>query len=185
MWRVVIEKCVTLVWLKQFSFGHCVACCHWKVCNISLTKTVHLWSLCGVLLLIGCIVPTLPSIFPENTRRWTSVDLMLAQSRRRWAIIKSTFAQCLVFAGFSCPPLPYSGNQSHTTRRGRASCSLWYAPVANVCDLLLFLDENRVIFDFRHFLKGHFPGWRFVHSIVFPLWRISYDLTQKIIHCPQ
>ena len=24
--------------------------------------------------------------------------------------------------------------QSHTTRRGRASCSLWYARVANVCD---------------------------------------------------
>ena len=39
----------------------------------------------------------------------------------------------------------YSGSQSHTTRRGRALCSLWYAPAANVCDLLLFL-------------KGHFPG---------------------------
>ena len=46
---------------------------------------------------------------------------------------------------------PYSGSQSHTTRRGRASCSLWYAPVANVCDLLLFSDENRVIPEFRHF----------------------------------
>ena len=45
----------------------------------------------------------------------------------------------------------YSGSQSHTTRRGRASCSLWYAPVANVCDLLLFLNENRVIPEFRHF----------------------------------
>ena len=78
--------------------------------------------------------------------------------------------------------LAYSGSQSHTTRRGRASCSLWYAPVANVCDFLLFLDENRVI---PEFLKGHFPGWRVVHSIVFPLWRISYDLTQQIIHRPQ
>ena len=29
------------------------------------------------------------------------------------------------------------------------------------------------------------PRWRVVHSIVFPLWRISYDLTQKIIHRPQ
>ena len=50
-----------------------------------------------------------------------------------------------------------------------------------------FLDENRVIPECRHFLKGHFPGWRVVHSIVhvFPLWRISYDLTQKIIHRPQ
>ena len=47
----VIEKCVTLVWTKQFSFGHCVACCYWKVRNISLNKTVQLWSLCGVLLL--------------------------------------------------------------------------------------------------------------------------------------
>ena len=47
--------------------------------------------------------------------------------------------------------LIYSGSQSHTTRRGRDSCSLRYAPVANVCDLLLFLDENRVIPEFRHF----------------------------------
>ena len=44
-----------------------------------------------------------------------------------------------------------SGSQSHTTRRGRASCDLCYAPVANVYDLLLFLDENRVIPEFRHF----------------------------------
>ena len=51
----------------------------------------------------------------------------------------------------------YSGSQSHTTRRGRDSCSLWYAPVANVCDLLLFLDENRVIPDFRHFWKVTSP----------------------------
>ena len=80
----------------------------------------------------------------------------------------------------------YSGSQSHTTRRGRASCSLWYALVANVCDLLLFLDENSVIPRvIQAFLKGHFPGWRVVHGIVFPLWRISYDLTQKSIHPPQ
>ena len=46
----------------------------------------------------------------------------------------------------------YSGSQSHTTRRGRASCnSLWYAPVANVCDWLLFVDENKVIPEIRHF----------------------------------
>ena len=56
------------------------------------------------------------------------------------------------WAEVTCIPyVSYSGSQSHTTRRGRASCSLWYAPVANVCDLLLFLDENRVIPDFRHF----------------------------------
>ena len=45
----------------------------------------------------------------------------------------------------------YSGSQSLTTRGGRASCSLWYGPVANVCDLLLFLDENRFFPEFRHF----------------------------------
>ena len=39
----------TLVWTKQFSFGHRVACYHWKLCTISLKKTVPLWSLCGVL----------------------------------------------------------------------------------------------------------------------------------------
>ena len=49
-----------------------------------------------------------------------------------------------MFCGGDGQLLIYSGSQSHTTRCGRASCSLWYAPVANVCDLLLFLDENRV-----------------------------------------
>ena len=32
MWRVVIEKCVTVVWLKQFSVARCVTCCYWKGC---------------------------------------------------------------------------------------------------------------------------------------------------------
>ena len=32
VWRAVMEKCVTFVWTKQFSFGHCVACCYWKRC---------------------------------------------------------------------------------------------------------------------------------------------------------
>ena len=32
---------------------------------------------------------------------------------------------------FTHMPEAYSGSQSQTTRRGRASCSLWYAPVAN------------------------------------------------------
>ena len=36
---------------------------------------------------------------PANTRRWTNVDLMLAQSRRRWVNIKATLVQSLVFAG--------------------------------------------------------------------------------------
>ena len=73
----------------------------------------------------------------------------------------------------------YSGSQSHTTRRGRASCSLWYAPVANVCDLLLFLDENRVIPEFRHFWKRSLPRMKSC-----PQYCISYDLTQKNIHWP-
>ena len=39
------------------------------------------------------------------------------------------------------------------TLRGVAELhvSLWYAPVSNVCDLLLFLDENMVIPEFSHF----------------------------------
>ena len=40
---------------------------------------------------------------PEITGHWTIVDLMLAQSRRWWAKIKSTLAQCLVFAGLMHP----------------------------------------------------------------------------------
>ena len=37
------------VWLKQFSVAHCVAWCHWKVCNSCPIKTVQRCSLCGVL----------------------------------------------------------------------------------------------------------------------------------------
>ena len=62
----------------------------------------------------------------------------------------------------------YSGSQSHTTRRGWASCSLWYAPVANFCDLLLFLDENRVIPDFRHFWKVTSPDEELFTVLYFP-----------------
>ena len=31
--RVVIEKCVTVVRLKQFGVAHYVACCYWKGCT--------------------------------------------------------------------------------------------------------------------------------------------------------
>ena len=37
--------------LKQFGATHCVACCHWTVCNSCLIKTGRRCSLCGVLLL--------------------------------------------------------------------------------------------------------------------------------------
>ena len=36
---------------------------------------------------------------PANTRRWGNVGFMLGQRRRRWANIKPTLAQRLVFAG--------------------------------------------------------------------------------------
>ena len=39
------------------------------------------------------------STMGANTRCGTNVDLMLVQSRRRWANIKSTLVQCLVFVG--------------------------------------------------------------------------------------
>ena len=41
----------TIVWIKQFRVTHCVACCHWKVCNSCLIQTVQRCSPCGVLLL--------------------------------------------------------------------------------------------------------------------------------------
>ena len=62
----------------------------------------------------------------------------------------------------------YSGSQSHTTRRGRASCRLRYAPVANVCDLSLYLDENRVIPEFRHFWKLTSPDEELFTVLYFP-----------------
>ena len=52
IYRLFARVCAwTVVWLKQFSVAHCVACCHWKVCNSCLIKTVQRCSLCGVLLL--------------------------------------------------------------------------------------------------------------------------------------
>ena len=40
---------------------------------------------------------------PVNTRHCTNVGLMLVQRRRRWANIKPTLGQCLVFAGKRVP----------------------------------------------------------------------------------
>ena len=74
----------------------------------------------------------------------------------------------------------YSGSQSHTTRRGRAPCSLWYAPVANVCDLLLFLDENRVIPDFRHFWKVTSPDEELFTVLYFPFDAFSMTWPRKL-----
>ena len=63
----------------------------------------------------------------------------------------------------------YSGSQSHTTRRGRASCSLcWYASVASVCDLLLFLDEKKVIPEIRYFWKVTSPVEELFTVLYFP-----------------
>ena len=42
--------------------------------------------------------------------------------------------------------------------------------------------QNGIIPEFRHFWKVTSPD--VLHSIVFPLWRISYDLIQKIIRRP-
>ena len=74
----------------------------------------------------------------------------------------------------------YSGSQSHTTRRGRASCSLWYAPVANVCDSLLFLDENRGIPDFRHFWKVISPDEKLFTVLYFPFDAFSMTWPRKL-----
>ena len=38
-------------------------------------------------------------VYPANMRSRPNVDLMLAQRLRRWASIKSTLGQRLVFAG--------------------------------------------------------------------------------------
>ena len=49
-------------------------------------------------------IPNRQVLFPEgcvprNTRRWNNVGLMMAQRRRRWANIKPTLAQRLMFSG--------------------------------------------------------------------------------------
>ena len=75
----------------------------------------------------------------------------------------------------------YSGSQSHTTRRGRALCSLWYARVANVCDLLLFLDENRVIPEFRHFWKVTSPDEQLFTVLYFPSDAFPMTWPRKLI----
>ena len=74
----------------------------------------------------------------------------------------------------------YSGSQSHTMRRGRASCSLWYAPVANVCDYLLYLDENSVIPEFRHFWKVTSPDEELFTVLYFPSDAFPMTLLSKL-----
>ena len=45
------------------------------------------------------------SYSPANTGHWASVCSMLGQRRRRWTNIELTLAQCLVFAGNTCPQI--------------------------------------------------------------------------------
>ena len=58
---------------------------------------------------------------------------------------------------------PLMKNLSHFVK------SVLYATVANVCDFLLFLDENRVIPDFRHFLKVTSPDEELFTVLYSPL----------------
>ena len=44
---------------------------------------------------------------PANTRRWSSVGLMLAHRRRRWANVKSTLCERLLFPGIISRPNPF------------------------------------------------------------------------------
>ena len=103
-------------------------------------------------------VPIRQNLTSTDVRFWRMRTVSALKGLTRiWRLLPypsdhNTLGQCIVFPGI-WQICVYSGSRSHTTRRGRASCSLWYAPVANVCDLLLCLDENRVILEFRHFWK--------------------------------
>ena len=77
-----------------------------------------------------------PSLVKRVVRGLMEVRCGLAISGEWWRTTHFTLA----LWSWSSKHFTYSGSQSHTTRRGRASFSLWYAPVASVCDLLLFLD---------------------------------------------
>ena len=67
-------------------------------------NTRHLYNICtalckcsaNVLCLLGCC----SDFLPKKHEVWTNVELMLGQSRRRWANIKSTLVQRPVFAGY-------------------------------------------------------------------------------------
>ena len=41
------------------------------------------------------------ALYPTNTRRWTNVDLMLARSRRRWAILNQHWLSVSCLLGIS------------------------------------------------------------------------------------
>ena len=92
LYKLLARVCAwTVVWLKQCSVGHCVACCHWKMCNSCLIKTVPHCSLCGVLLLKRVY-------WLAKVNSWASPDMhiivpalihiviqkILNKSRRKW-----------------------------------------------------------------------------------------------------
>ena len=97
-----------------------------------------------------------------------------------WKIISVRPGACILW---SDQGLAYSGSLNQTTRPGWASCRLWYAPGGECLWLVAILckyGDPRI----QTFLKGLFPGSSVVYGIVFPLWRTSYDLTQKILRRP-
>ena len=115
-----------------------------------------------------------------NNLPFLDIYVMLSVSQAS----RNLLSRPLLWGGVKClqDRRNYSGSQSHTTRRGWASCSLWYATVANVCDLLLFLNENRVIPEFRYFWKVTSPDEELFTVLYFP--SDAIPMTQKIIHRP-
>ena len=63
-------------------FVHAIMCGHG--CRPTYARVIHVSIISGV---------------PANTSHWTNADLLLVQRRRRWANIKSTLVQRLVFSG--------------------------------------------------------------------------------------
>ena len=69
-------------------------------------------------------------LYPANTSRWPNVGLMLGQRRRRWANIKPTLGQHLVFEGLNsncgCIPRSYLGAKSQEHHLGSLRPTLSY-----------------------------------------------------------
>ena len=103
--------------------------------------------------------------------------ICILQNGLHWKInpIHNTVHFCLQLAcqRYRSPPRSCihcctMSSYARSTRRGRASCGLWYAPVTNICDLLLFLDENRAIPEFRHFWNVTSPDEELLTVLYFP-----------------
>ena len=170
MWHGVIEKCVTVFWLKQFRVAHCVACCYWKGCIPGVyTTACH-----------ARVQGSLAAVFTEQTRIsepmlgwcWADVverELILGQRIVFAGQISKKKVACLTSGGpglefgimylkgyvirfiWSCPSFKYTSHV-HLHKNG---LNLYSFNNSFVCSMLSFNSFIHWVTDILFILHGN------------------------------